>query len=247
MSEIRQMATKIRWGIQFGATALVALAGAVALFQRAASHHLQTENESLRQQTSELASLLAENERLSNHVAQARGTHSGDQSRELLRLRNEVGMLRKETNGWQRLQQENQQLRANLAAKALAPANPAFAPGYQPKESWANVGYDTPENTLQTLFWAGSQGDAKTFLASLTAEQQKQIWDKETDLTEAKLGTELAKEVSKLNGYQITKTAQLAGDQTLLEVLADNETRQIKLQKVDGQWKMAEPITSVPK
>jgi hypothetical protein len=31
--------------------------------------------------------------------------------------------------------------------------------GYLPKESWANVGFTTPEAALQTLLWAIRQGD----------------------------------------------------------------------------------------
>ncbi len=57
---------------------------------------LRDENESLRQQLNQLAKLSAENERLSNLVAQANSarTLSGDQHNELLRLRGEVGRLR---------------------------------------------------------------------------------------------------------------------------------------------------------
>ena len=56
---------------------------------------LEEENQGLRQQLDEMGELAAENERLSNLVAQASSSHSlaEDQMRELLRLRAEVRLF----------------------------------------------------------------------------------------------------------------------------------------------------------
>src|SRR4029079_17567361 len=67
---------------------------------------------------------------------------------ELLRLRSEVGLLRKES-------QELARLRS-----ATAPSAPGSQPqAYVPAAAWANVGADKPEAAIQTFFWAGKQRD----------------------------------------------------------------------------------------
>jgi type II secretory pathway pseudopilin PulG len=59
---------------------------------------LKEENQGLRQQLDQMAELVADNERLSNLVVQASQSQpqSGEQIRELLRLRGEVNLLRQE-------------------------------------------------------------------------------------------------------------------------------------------------------
>jgi hypothetical protein len=54
------------------------------------------ENEALQQQVTQLSQLAADNERLSNSLAQAQSSVGSDQSSELLRLRGEVGRLRRQ-------------------------------------------------------------------------------------------------------------------------------------------------------
>ena len=76
--------------------AVVAVAGiTTALIQHGAVEKLGAENRNLLQQSQKLAQLQADNERLSNLVAQAqRPTLSREQTAELLRLRGQVGLLR---------------------------------------------------------------------------------------------------------------------------------------------------------
>jgi len=71
-------------------------------------------NQALRRQANRLAQLTTENKRLLNLVAQSKATLSDEQLRELLRLRNEVGQLRTQTNVIQKLQEENRQLYAGV-------------------------------------------------------------------------------------------------------------------------------------
>ncbi len=76
--------------------AVVAVAGiTTAVIQHQAVGKLRAENRDLLDQSQRLAELQAENERLSNLVAQAeRPRLSGEQAAELLRLRGQVGQLR---------------------------------------------------------------------------------------------------------------------------------------------------------
>jgi RNA polymerase sigma factor (sigma-70 family) len=86
--------TKLQLGL--GAIIVGGLAATVAI-QLQAESKVREENQALRLQ---LAGLAAENESLSNRVAQATLARplADDQFRELLRLRGEVGMLRQQTN-----------------------------------------------------------------------------------------------------------------------------------------------------
>jgi myosin heavy subunit len=94
---------------------LLVAAAAALMMQQQAQVKLRQENESLRQQLDQLARLQADNEHLSNSLAQAKAAAEG-QTTELLKLRNEVGMLHKQTGEIADLQKKNQQLSATLAS-----------------------------------------------------------------------------------------------------------------------------------
>jgi hypothetical protein len=93
---------------------------------------LRAENESLRQQLDQLARLQADNEALSNRLAQAAAATDA-QTTELLKLRNEVGMLRQQNTTIADLQKRNQQLNTALAASRNVPtAQPPPEPAPKP-------------------------------------------------------------------------------------------------------------------
>ena len=110
--------------VKFGIISVIAVAGVAAplAIQNQSQARLREENVALRQQAGQLAQMAAENERLSNLVVQAKGTESLSQAQmsELLRLRGEVGRLRREGKELETLQAENQQFRARLASVPAA-------------------------------------------------------------------------------------------------------------------------------
>src|SRR5262249_13522858 len=71
---------------------------------------------------------------------------------ELLRLRGEVGPLRRDS-------QELAKLRAAQHTQKTDPTQPAAARDFVPAAAWANVGADKPEDAMQTFFWAGKHGE----------------------------------------------------------------------------------------
>ncbi len=104
------MRTALRIGL---AGALVALsAGVPWALQHHARLGLRARRDALEQQAGRLSLLAEENGRLSNLVAQAKASPAltGEQLRELLRLRNERRSLAEQTNLLARLQDENSQL-----------------------------------------------------------------------------------------------------------------------------------------
>jgi hypothetical protein len=105
----------------FGVAVLIACA-LIVFQQRQAQDKLRAEDESMRRQ---IAQLKADNEKLSNFAAQTKSSSSlpDDQFNELLKLRGEVGLLRRQvddlcqqTNSLGKLRDENQQLQARDAA-----------------------------------------------------------------------------------------------------------------------------------
>ncbi|HXT38397.1 MAG TPA: sigma-70 family RNA polymerase sigma factor [Candidatus Angelobacter sp.] len=106
--------TKLKAGI----VAAVAVAGVATplAIQHQTQTRLRAENQSLRERADNLAS---ENTRLSNlgtptNISQL----SKDQLSELMKLRGEVGLLRRQTNELGRLEEENRRLQASLARAA---------------------------------------------------------------------------------------------------------------------------------
>src|SRR5215831_6293873 len=89
-------------GVILGMSALVvALLVAILALQHRNQTKLREENESLKAQVQQVDQLTADNQRLSNLVARATvdtsaGGKSNDASKEMLRLRGEVGRLKQE-------------------------------------------------------------------------------------------------------------------------------------------------------
>jgi RNA polymerase sigma factor (sigma-70 family) len=97
--------TKIK--IAFVSAIAVAAVAVPVVMQHQSLAKLSEENQALQQQAALLAPLQSENQRLSNMVVQADTSKaaSEQQVRELARLRNEVGLLRQQTNDMAKLQE----------------------------------------------------------------------------------------------------------------------------------------------
>ena len=117
---------------------------------------LRQENGALHEQARRANVLRGDNEQLSGQLSDARQGQSLSKAQlsELLRLRGEVGPLRRDS-------QELARLRAKQLAEqaAAAPAQPAPARDFIPAAGWANVGAEKPDAAIQTFFWAGKHGE----------------------------------------------------------------------------------------
>jgi RNA polymerase sigma factor (sigma-70 family) len=110
--------TKLKVGIL---SALVIAGVATPLvIQHQSQVRLRETDSALLRQADRITQLEAENERLSNLVAQAGSTSAprSGPSRELLKLRSEVGMLREQTNELGRFRQESRKLQAQAGAQS---------------------------------------------------------------------------------------------------------------------------------
>jgi RNA polymerase sigma factor (sigma-70 family) len=237
--------TKLKAGII--SALVVAGVATPLLMQHQAQVKLRQENQSLRRQVDQLAQLAAENERLSNLVAQANAARalSNDQRSELMKLRSEVGQLHKQ-------QKAHDRFRA-AAGTQSGPTAKASSEAVNsqtiPKESWAFVGYGTPETALQSVAWAMSKGDAKTFLTSLSPETQKIYAQRFEGKTEDEIATMLSDEIGQLPALRLDRKQASADDAVRFVLYSeerDDGTTKTKdeavmtFRNIGGEWRLTE-------
>jgi hypothetical protein len=234
---------------------ILAIAAVVGLATWLAVEHqgrlrLAEERKALESQAEQMARLIAENEQLANQVARATAAPApaGDQSRELLHLRGEVGVLREQTRDLEAVRAENRQARAALessrAAKAAATAD------YWPREAWAFAGFTSPDGALQSSLWAANNGDLKTLAASATGEALKMM---EADLAgkpETEASIRAIDEVIGLKSVRILNREVQADDAVVLtaefETRTETHTGKLLLKKIGNGWKLAKMGNQLP-
>ena len=199
---------------------------------------LEEENQGLRQQLDQMAELTAENERLSNLVAQASQSRplSEDQLRELLRLRSEVGALRQQGKAPERMPDENRQ--APTSAASVAPAT-----NYWPRTSWAFAGYAHPNTALETALWAANKGDVKAFLGSVTGEAQKTAEGILAVHSESEVGAYVSAGIAGWKSLRVINSEVQDEDSVVVttEIVDENgpQTKKALMKKVGGDWKLS--------
>ncbi len=163
----------------------------------------------------------------------------------LVVLRNEVGQLHTQ-------QKEHDRFRATAGGQSAPTAKAASeAVNSQtiPRESWAFAGYATPENALQSVAWAMSQGDVKSFLAGLSPETQNNYAQLFQGKTENEILTMLSDEIGQLPALRLDRR-KVSGDDAVTFVLyseeRDDGTTKTKdeavmtFKNVGGEWKLDE-------
>ena len=228
------------------------LVGAAIIWSVQYQAQLQSreENESLRKQLEQMVRLEADNERLSNLVAQANSQLPNEQFMELLKLRGEVGLLRQQTNGLQKLQEQNRQLQVALTSRNNSPnlqatnvPSKTLPLAVYPKASWAFAGYATPEAAFQSMNWAASSGDLNTLLDGSTPDMQKQFAKQFLNKSENDSADEIKNHINKNTEVSIVNEDVHSDSEVVLTVLGDaegnNPPSKLVFQKIDGQWKYA--------
>ena len=236
--------TKLKLGV---ISAVVAAGMATPIvMQHRSQARLRDENQSLRQQVDQLVQLKSENERLSNLVVQANNNQlSKEQLSELMKLRSEVGELRKQ----QKTLGKVQATVGGQSSLTATPPSEAVKENTIPRESWRFAGYATPETALQSVAWAMSKGDAKTFLASLSPETQKTYAQQFEGKTENEIATLLSEEIGQLPALRLDRK-KVSADGEVGFVLNSHETDDgttktrdeavMTFRKIGGEWKLDE-------
>jgi hypothetical protein len=220
---------------------LIAGAAAPWLIQRRSEAALREQIRSLYTKLDQLSPQRTEDERPSNLLPQAGDAVPDDKSLELLRLRGEVGLLRRQTNELLRLQAENSQLRS-AQASGRTQRQPNLAAGDSvPVESLAFAGYATPEAAFESTLSAHLKGDQKTFLEGFASDLRE---EKENAAAGASQD-ELAARAAHLAGAdaRVLKSRVLSEDEAeLIVFLSEQKKDQLvtfRMKRIAGEWKIS--------
>ena len=168
------------------------------------------------------------------------------QTRDLAKLRNEVSQLRTRPSELAAARTENARL---IEAKQTgAPLPREVPPGFISKEQLRNAGYESPEDALQTLFWAMREGSyqlamqlfasgnrERVHFESLTPEKRAQ--DEEGFRQRA--SQQLMKN---FNDFSVAQREQISEDAVILHVRSSVGTNTLKfeLKRFGNEWKLVD-------
>jgi RNA polymerase sigma factor (sigma-70 family) len=234
------------------AAALVSATGTY-LLQQSKMDSMQAEKERLVSQQESLSK--DREDALVAGVASQEALKRAEKERsELLRLRNEVGLLRQKSNELVKAAAENEELRTQLKR----PAQPLVAKGLEPgqthfpKESWGYAGYASPEAAAHTWTWAMSQGKVELVLESIAPEAQARFKDRLEGSKAEELAQEIAKGLKLWGGYDITERKDISENEVHLKMAmykADGSSvdqADYKIKKIGDLWKFAGPAGPRP-
>jgi hypothetical protein len=217
-----------------GSIVLVLVMGTILALQHRSVTALNNQNSSLQEQVKKLEEMVEQNHAPSNSP-EPRSEPSQlpkEQFQELLKLRGEVGLLRKQ------IADNNVKSPMQLAQGKNAPVSRATqGADFFPREAWASVGYAEPEATLQTLSWAMSNGDLKTMLASVSPEEATKV----TREFDGKSEAEISKQTLEITGIRVLKKELTADDEAVLTLYASgiDQLAKLKFKRFGSEWKMA--------
>jgi len=181
----------------------------------------------------QLTALRDDNERLNRNTS------------DLLKLRGEVGMLRRQTNELGTLVQTLQSTGRQGSSAANTPQGSA-EPTHFPREAWTFAGFATPEAAIQSCLWAKTSGDRKTSEEAVTPEFRQKIQEylknKSPEERTAILENMLSKDIN-ATGVQIQRKMVLADDQVVLQLHNDGMPEKVysivTMKQINGEWKIS--------
>jgi hypothetical protein len=223
--------------------AVVIIALAVLLERQYEAHRqLRSQSDSLQAQFKRIEQLEAENVRLSNIVVRANTPLAESQLAELQSLREQLVFLRHRTNEIATLRAEIGRLRSALsdAGKSVAADTPPDVPAEDiyPRDAWAFAGYDTPENAIESLMWAVSEGDTDSYMAGLAPDLFNQM---QGELADGSFAADGPFEMDNISGYRIVGRDVISDNEVTVTLYMDgeNELMPVHLDKTDNGWVVA--------
>ena len=156
---------------------------------------------------------------------------------EVLRLRNEINQLTRRKQELAGVMTENQKL---TAAVASFPANAGVKLGYIHKNQARMAGYATPENTIESFLWAVQNRDVNALIQAFAPETAKRIQDQISQNSPQ----QFFEDSVPLPGLSILKSVRMPDGtvQLTIEVAPGIPPVPLRLQQIDGQWKISTPI-----
>jgi len=169
------------------------------------------------------------------------------QNQDLTKLRNEVRRLRPLTNELATLQSEVEILTAANPGTVLPPKTATVVPPtelYISKEDWGFAGFSNPEAAIESVIWAGSQGDLDVFLASLTPDGRAKFEEQalKQNKSPEDMVTDLRQNSAQFTGFKLLEQSVLPDDTIMMRVFMDgaNLTERFFFKKIGDDWKMSD-------
>jgi hypothetical protein len=162
--------------------------------------------------------------------------------RELLQLRAEVARLSQQQRELAVTRQENERLRLQLENRRTNHAAAGFmGTGYVRKSELKWLGYNSPEDTLQSLFWAMKNHDLDKLLGALTSEQAQQFREAFQLTHDSAEQFFKSQEPGMPPGFRISDRHQNDDGTILLrvDVAPDIPGETFTFRQIGGQWKIA--------
>jgi RNA polymerase sigma factor (sigma-70 family) len=113
-------------------------------------------------------------------------------------------------------------------------------------EPFAFAGYNTPEAAVQSMLWAGSRGDFKTFESACTPEQIERFHSKMAGKSDDEIKRESIAWANALIGYKVTQKEVISDDEVHLHIHATPSAEGLHsgkvivvMKKVGNDWKQA--------
>ena len=162
---------------------------------------------------------------------------------ELLKLRGEIGLLRNQIAGIDKLRAENLRLETSLKDMQAVSNNKSFKTQTQidvPRDAWSFSGYASPKAALETWVWALDKSDKENIIACLVPEEQ----DKWRKMLEG-AGNTGSNNRSPFTAYHIISTEAISDEDSILTIVSDfpdgrkTGEQRYELKKVGTDWKMA--------
>jgi hypothetical protein len=163
---------------------------------------------------------------------------------ELLRLRSEVTRLTERRRELAGVRADNERLRGEPADRGTnGPAGLRLPPGYLLRSKARMVGYNTPEDTLQSLLWAVQNRDLTNLLQAFTARSAEIILD---GIAQSNRSIQrFFRDSVAMPGMAIVDRRQDTNDGSIkleVDVAPGVPHAEIRFQQTTGQWKIAGPF-----
>jgi hypothetical protein len=158
----------------FSSLALVALL--LVGLQHQQLRELRAENASLQQASAETTQLKADLEKSTSDGAQDADeiARLREENRDLLKLRGEINQLRDARAQFEKVSAENQRLQSQAKTAAKADAKQSAQPVTIRFDMMFNRGQATPEDAMQTFFWAAREHNSEALARCVLPESRTQ-------------------------------------------------------------------------
>jgi len=161
-------------------------------------------------------------------------------SSELLKLRGEVGLLRQRRRELEGVRQENERLRLQVASMLTNPVSgQKLPPGYIRKQHARFVGYNTPEDTLQSFLWALANHNYQGVLDAFSPQMAEQFG---ISVPATQSSNFFQQVETQLPGLGVVGRKEASDGVVELTVeFAPGVESPIRLALFNGQWKLVDP------